>query len=128
MSNSSPSELFLQSIKSMVDGSSKLTTWSLSVVGGSILIIIEDSHIRPTELNFRYVYLCFLIGWVCIGISLYHAFQITKSSMATDLHQKDAAALYLILEKCNNRLADQIRYFQYSLLAFGIWLALYLLW
>lgn len=48
--------------------------------------------------------------------------------MVTDLHQKDAAALYVILEKCNGRLADQIRYFQYSLFAFGLWLALYLLW
>lgn len=128
MSGSPSSDLFLQSIKSIVEGSSRLTTWSLSIVGGTILIIIGDSHLRPGELCYRYFYLCFLIGWVCIGFSLSYSFSITKSAMGSELNKADPAALMTILKKCNAKLAWQIRYFQYSLFAFGLWLVLYLLW
>ena len=117
----------LTGIKTFESGSSKLTTWALSITGGSILIIIDDSYFRPFNITCRYAYFLFLIGWILLGISMYHAFAITRHVMVSDLY-KDRSLLTQILEKCNRRFFLQMRFFQFGILTFGIWLIFFLLW
>lgn len=117
----------VKGIKTFETGSSKLTTWTLSIIGGSILIIISDSYFRPYNIQHRYVYFLFLVGWILLGISLHHAFSITRHLMVTDLY-KDRNLLAQILQKCNRRFAWQIRFFQSGLLTFGLWLIFFLIW
>jgi hypothetical protein len=118
----------LKGIKTFEKGSSKLTTWTLSIIGGSILIIVDDSYFRPFNINCRYAYFLFLVGWILLGISLYYGFAITRHVMVSDLYQNKKNLLEQILERCNKSFYWQLRFFQTGLLTFGIWLALFLLW
>ena len=125
---SQPSEKLLEAIKAYESGSSKLTTWSLSIIGGSILIITGSSYFRPLSLEYRYFYFLFIVGWILIGISIYHAFSITRTSMVKNLYASNATFLATMLQKCNTAFKWQLRFFQWSLLTFGVWLVLYLIW
>ena len=121
-------EKLLNAIKAYESGASRLTTWSLSVIAGSILIIIDNSYFRPLAIEHRYFYFLFLIGWTHIGISMYHAFSITRSSMVKDLYTENSSFLMAMLQKCNTAFKWQLRFFQWALLVFGLWLLLYLVW
>ena len=121
------SEKLFNSINSYEAGSSKLTTWSLSIVGGSLLMIVNNSYFRPPESDGRYFYFLFVAGWLLIGMSLYHSFSITRRAMVKDLYKDDFVQLTKILYKCNAGFKWQLRFFQWGLLVFGIWLVIYLI-
>lgn len=125
---SQPAEKLLEAIKAYESGSSKLTTWSLSIIGGSIVIITGSSYFRPLSVEYRYFYFLFIIGWIFMGISMYYAFLITRRSMVKDLYISNAKLLTPILQGCNTAFKWQLRFFQWSLLTFGVWLILYLVW
>jgi len=120
------SEKLFNAINAYESGASKLTTWSLSIVGGSLLLVCNSSYFRPIDIKHRYFYFLFLIGWLFIGISMYHAFSITRRAMVKDLYINDVSRLTAILQKCNIGFKWQLRFFQWGLLIFGVWLILYL--
>jgi hypothetical protein len=126
--NSQSCPKLLNAIKEFEYGASKLTTWSLSIVGGSILIIMDTSYFRPLGIGYRYFYFLFLIGWIFIGISLYYAFTITRRSIVKELYIENSNLLLQILQKCNTAFKWQLKFFQWALLTFGVWLLLYLVW
>lgn len=125
---SQPEKKLFEAIKAYESGSSKLTTWSLSIIGGSLVIITGSSYFRPLSLECRYFYFLFIVGWIFMGISLYFAFLITRRSMVKDIYTSNADFLASILQGCNTAFKWQLRFFQWSLLSFGIWLILYLVW
>ena len=120
--------LYRKAIVSIEAGSVKLATWSLSVFGGSVLIILGDSYLRPSNAHHRLTYLLFLIGWASIGWSMYHGFKITRHTMVLDLHSTNENTLTAILQKCNASFASQLKWFQRGLLVFAVWLIFYLIW
>ena len=122
-----PSDKLFNSISSYEAGSSKLTTWSLSIVGGSLLMIINNSYFRPPEIGDRCFYYLFIAGWLLIGASLYHSFSITRRAMVKDLYKDNFEKLTAILQKCNTGFKWQLRFFQWALLVFGAWLVIYLI-
>lgn len=118
----------LNAIKAYEAGASKLTSWSLSIIAGSILIVINNSYFRPLSIEHRYFYFLFLIGWILIAISLYYSFSITRRSMVKDLYIENNSFLLTILQKCNTAFKWQLKFFQWALIVFGLWLLLYLVW
>jgi hypothetical protein len=119
---------FLKTVKSILVGSNLVSTWSLSVVGGSLVVILSTSYIRPESTCLKSFYLIFVIGWILMAISLYHGINISGRSMACDLNYDNNDSLKKIFEKTNSDYAKQLRYFKLALLTFGIWLILYLTW
>jgi hypothetical protein len=91
-----PTVKILNSIKNFEAGPAKLITWSLSIIGGSILRIIDDSYLRPFEISYRYVYFLFLIGWILIDVSLYYALSVSRSSMVTELFNKENTLILIL--------------------------------
>ena len=126
--NDHPTEKLYGGIESYESGSAKLVTWSLSIVGGSILIIISDSYFRPSNIYHRYFYFLFLLGWIFLAISMYHAFLITRRGMVKALYKDNPKLLTPIFEETNTSFKWQLRCFQWGLLCFGIWLVSYLTW
>src|SRR5476649_1784098 len=63
------------------DESNRLITWSLSIIGGSILTIISTSYIRPTGL-ILYSYFLFALGWIFLGLSIYFGEIVTRIYIA----------------------------------------------
>lgn len=121
-------ERFLKTIKAIATGSNTISTWSLSVIGGSLLSILSTSYIRPDCIYLKLFYLLFILGWIFIAISIYHGINISGRSMAADFYADDNKMLEDIFSKSNIDYKNQLGYFKKALFIFGIWLILYLLW
>ncbi len=115
-------------IKSIEIGASKISTWSLSTLGGSLLAILSDSYLHPTTTKLKMIYLLFILGWIFIGVSIFNGKEIAGRAIASELYKGDVAQLTVIFTKCNTCYTRQLRFFNLGLLVFGIWLLLYLFW
>ena len=122
------SNRYFNTIESIDSGSNTMISWSLSIVGGSLLTILSESYIQPSYTPFRLAYLLFGVGWTFIGISIYFGRNITQSKMAAALYDQNDDNLKEILKRINKYYLKQLRFFNFSLAAFGIWLILYLIW
>ena len=119
---------FYDCIKSIEAGASKISSWSLSVLGGSLLAVLSKSYLHPDNSKLKLIYLLFILGWILLGISLYHAKEILGSSIAADLYKGNKEKLMPIFSKCNSRYEKQLRFFNLALFVFGIWLMIYICW
>lgn len=117
-----------ETIESIEDGSSRVTTWSLSIIGGSLVVFMNGEYIQPQEELFKYTYLIFIIGWILLAISIFFSKQITGQKMAATLNINDTKNLKQILINVNRRYARQLQYFNWALVLFGLWLILYFIW
>jgi len=117
-----------ETIESVEQGSSRVTTWSLSVIGGSLIVLMNSEYIQPKEEYFKYSYLLFIIGWLLLAVSISYSKRITGRKMAATLNANDNVSLKKILMKVNNQYANQLQCFNWALGIFGLWLILYFTW
>lgn len=116
-----------EGIKAIVVGSGEMAELSLAVIAGTILTIISTSYIRPVNSKIRLIYLLFVPGWLCLFFSIYHNNLISRRAIAA-VFAKNDNTLTEIFGEINHSLIDQLNYFKFGLLFFGIWLVLFLLW
>ncbi len=121
-------EKLFNCIKSIEEGSNKISTWSLSTLGGSLLAIMNKDFSHPETTKLKMIYLFFILGWVFIGLSFYNGKNIISRTIASELHKNDLKLLTIIFEKCNLYYSKQLRFFNLGLLTFGFWLLLYIIW
>lgn len=121
-------ERFYRCIKAVESGSSRISSWSFTIMGGTFLAILSDSYVHPESGQLKLFYLLFLIGWFFIAASLRFGMNISGRSIASELSAKSIDDLVKIFEKCNDDYSKQIRHFKRGLVVFGLWLVLYLIW
>lgn len=121
-------EKIFNCIKSIEEGSNKISTWSLSTLGGSLLAIMNNDFSHPETTKLKMIYLFFILGWIFIGLSFYNGKNIISRTIASELHKNNLKSLTYIFEKCNLYYSKQLRFFNLGLLTFGFWLLLYLIW
>lgn len=121
-------ERYFNCIKSFEGGASKISAWSLAIFGGSLLAIINDSYIRPSSIDYKLIYLCFIVGWLFLAISMYNGMTITGRTIVAELYKNKLDRLQTIFEKCNADFARQLQFFKLSIITFSVWLVLYILW
>jgi hypothetical protein len=115
----------LTGIQAIVAGSNTINTWSLSIIGGTILAILSTSYVKPMQRWGRLIYLLFIPGWVFLLLSIQNNSKITgRGIMATLMPEKIPS----IVEKMNDEFANQIYDFKVAIILFSIWLILYLIW
>jgi hypothetical protein len=115
----------LTAIKEIVSSSNTITTWSLSLLGASLLAILSTSYIKPIGKWSKLIYLLFAAGWFFLGKSIVNGDCLVRRSIMAFINQE---RIQIIGEKMNDEFALQLNNFKLSLLFFGIWLFLYLLW
>ena len=115
-------------IKSIETGANKIASWSLSVLGGSILALLSSSYLHPDNSKIKLFYFLFAVGWICLALSLYYSKEILGSSIAADLYKGKREKLLPIFSRCNKCYKHQLNFFNLALLFFGFWLVIYLGW
>ncbi len=118
----------LETIESIEQGSSRITTWSLSVIGGSMIVFMNGEYVQPKEEYFKYSYLLFVIGWTLLAISISYSKLITGRKMAAIINVDNTKDLKKSLLKVNRHYTSQLRCFNWALVIFGLWLILYFIW
>lgn len=111
-------------LKHVMDSSSQLSAWALTIGGGSVAVIVSTSYRRPESLYLRLPYLLFLPGWGCIGYSLYLGNQLVGKYLASIMVRQEQ--MVVIASQVNDIYADQRRFLFLSLFFFGFWLIFFL--
>src|SRR5579871_105690 len=108
-------------IKSIEKISSKITAWSLTVIGGTFLAILSDEYVHPEDKTFKYGYFIFVIGWACIGRAIYLGLNLSQHSSASERNINNRASLEATFLKIQDCFSKQLFWFKWGLAAFFIW-------
>jgi hypothetical protein len=117
----------MDTIKMYSELSNQFSTWSLSILAGSILTLISSSYIRPVNKKIRLIYLLFLPGWACLAVSILNNDFINRRVVAAYLTKSDTI-LVQIASLINYEFDTQLTFLNLSLCCFGLWLVLFLVW
>lgn len=104
-----------------------VVNWCLSIIGGSILVLISSGFIRPKNKKIRVVYLLFLPGWFFLGYTIKLGVDIGNSGIMSTLMINNENERLLILANMGNIYTSQLFYFNIGLFFFGIWLLVFLI-
>jgi len=115
----------LETIKEITSSSNTIVTWSMSIVGASLLAILSTSYIKPVEKWNKLAYLLYIPGWVYLAIAIQLGNKIARREIVAVMAPERIPG---ILEKMNDEYASQLQAFNMSLIFWGIWLLLFLLW
>ena len=125
-------DVLIEHIVTLQEVSSSLLTWTLSILGGSILLIVSTSYNRPTNLKVRLAYLSYIPAWIFVFLSIYQANTISQRIPAAILLRNGSDKQIKLLDKmaglANSEYGLQIIYFQLALSLLAVWLIFYLLW
>lgn len=79
-----------------------------------------SKYLRPAG-KVRYLYLLFIPGWLCLGVSIYYGEMVVRRFIAAAFAEK-SELLRDIAKLMNGEFAQQRLYLQLALLAVGCWL------
>ena len=103
-----------------------LTTMAIAVAGGTIIVILQTSYLRPTQWALRTAYLLFPIGWFFLGKSIYYGSRLRAVYHSYLLSPKTNIACFA--REAGDDAQRQIDCLTCALFVFTIWLTLYLIW
>lgn len=113
-------------LEAAANQANSLTTLALAIVGGSIIMLLQTSYLRPRKRHLRAAYLLFVPGWYFLGRSIYIGSEARGVYLAK-LFSTKSPDLKLI-QTINNDLVAQSDNLRMGLLMFAVWLGLYLAW
>lgn len=106
-----------------------VTGWCLSVLGGSILVFIGTSYIKPVKKKARYIYLLFLPGWYFLGNSFYRASDIISVSIYDKRFTHQPDIIKAAVDKVYGAANSMYHNLYVCLCIFGLWLVtMLMLW
>ena len=111
----------------IVQHSGTIVSWCLSIVGGSILVIVSNEYVRPVGKIMKLLYLLFLPGWFFLALTIQHGINIGDHEIMASLMQKDEEKSLQILAKMGNEYSKLLSCFNLGLLFFSIWIVAFLL-
>jgi hypothetical protein len=117
-----------QTIKAIDINSGKVSGWTLSIIGGSLLAILSDSYIHPTYRELRLLYLLFVPAWALLATSLAHGINVSGNAIASDLYSNNLELTTSIFDQSERSFSKQLKAFRAGLVFLAIWLVLYLVW
>lgn len=107
-----------------------LLTWAISLLGGSIYLIVKP-NVKHISKRFKLVYLFFIPAWIFAVFSVYYANIISRRIPAAERQRVNTDQALKIVEyiagEANKEYGLQLLYFQIALGFFSIWLLFYLL-
>ena len=106
--------------------SESFATYAMSIIGGSIAIIVGTSYLRPAQMRVRLIYLLFLPGWLGLACSIYYGTVIARRHVAIQTVLPEHTRT--IFQRMNMDLVSQLEWFRYGILMFGVWLVGVLVW
>ena len=119
---------FSASNKLMNDESNRLVTWSLSIIGGTILMIVSSSYIQPKG-KIVLIYILFIVGWISLGLSIFFGEMLTRIYIAGSYaNNNDKERIKKIGLEVQKKFNLQVIFFLVGVITFGLWLISFLIY
>jgi hypothetical protein len=126
----------IESIKLINEESNRLISWALSILGSSILILLNSSDYFHLEGCYKYSYLLFLFGWISTISSINNGQILTRRFIAAIITKNAAnieltikmVTLYEISKKSQSNFDKQLNLLKLGILIFSVWILFFLFW
>jgi hypothetical protein len=123
---SNPDKLNARSLEAAVSFAQSLAQWEFVIIGGSLLLVLGSSHLRPQSKVVRACYLLFLPAWASLGSSIYFGTRAQQVYLAYLLVTSTT------IEGASAKLGDDIQAQRVSMLIglalLFLWLLIYIWW
>jgi hypothetical protein len=112
----------IAALKTVNEESNRIISWSLLIIGGSILAILQKDYLKLIE--YKCLYFVYILGWICLCISIYWGQRVTRSylaSMFVPPNQVEGVS-----EETNKRFKRQLTWFMGGVAIFAVWMITFL--
>lgn len=117
---------FAKAFEPIVTYAQSLNQWALLVVGGTALVILQQSHRRPERWTWRWVHFALVPGWLFEAVSVHYGGAIHRTYIAYLITRNPNQDEFMT--KVNDLASRQIFFFYSGIIFFAVWLVLYLFW
>src|SRR5437667_9330624 len=91
---------------SVVTFSQSLSQWAVVIIGGTAALLLGNSHVRPSNILVRLVYLLFVPAWIFLLLSTWMGVKVQRNFLALKLLEKaDVSATKIAM---NDHLRDTL--------------------
>src|SRR6185437_543812 len=112
----------LDLMKSMDDNSNIFLSWCILIIGGSIVIITNDSY-RQENKKIRYLYFSFIPGWSLLALSIYKSIKIIENyEGAKVLSSRACLTIYQMQDSTSKIYMSMQSCFEVALCCFAFWI------
>jgi hypothetical protein len=119
-------KLNAKSLEAAASYADSLAQWGFVIVGGSLVLVLGNSHRWPKSRKLRSAYFLFLFAWVSLALSIYYGTRVHQAYLAYVL--VPSTTVEGTIRTLNEDLANQILWMFGGLSILGGWLLLYLVW
>lgn len=112
-----------EALKAVNDESNRLISWSLLIIGGSLLAFLHKDYMKWVTW-YRYFYFIYILGWFSMCLSIYWGQHITRNYLASMF--VDSEKVREISRIAGKRLNRQLTWFMAGVIIFAIWIVLFL--
>lgn len=111
-------------LKTVSEESNRITGWSLLIIGGSLLAILDKDYMK-IDGGFKWIYFLYILGWLLLCLSVYWGQKVTRSYLASLFVSKEFADK--TAEQANICFGRQISWFIAGVIVFSLWMIVFLL-
>lgn len=112
-------------IQAIALGANTFVTWSMSIIGASLLAILSTSYVKFDGKYLKLIYLLFIPGWIWLGLAIESGESIARRAIMATV---SPGQINSIADKMNDEFISLLHYFNLGLISFGSWLLIFLLW
>lgn len=118
----------IDGIRSIVECSKMVMNWSLSIVAGSIALLVGTDYLKPKSIWMRLPYLLFIGGWIALGRTIVLGYKMANRGIAAELFSDHKNTLEGIVSVLNSEYRSQMNSLYWGIGFFSSWLMIYVLW
>jgi len=112
----------IEALKTVNEESNRIISWSLLIIGGSILAILQKDYLKLNE--YKWLYFVYILGWICLCISIYWGQRVTRSYLASMF--VPPKLVEDVSEETNKRFKLQLTWFMGGVAIFAVWMITFL--
>lgn len=112
----------IEALKTVNEESNRIISWSLLIIGGSILAILQKDYLKL--IDYKWLYFIYILGWIFLCISIYWGQRVTRSYLASMFVLP--GLIEGISEETNKRFKRQLTWFMGGVAIFAVWMITFL--
>lgn len=116
----------MEFFEAITDNAAQHITWTLMLMGGSILMVVGTSHVSPTNSKQRSFYYLLIPAWILLAASMFFGDSVHRRVIAARVG--DQATISEIMPKINSDFICQMNLLIAGAAVLTLWLTCYLIW
>ena len=113
----------IEALKIVNEESNRVSSWSLLIIGGSLLAVLHKDYLKLLE--YKYLYFIYIIGWISLCASIYWGQSVTRSYLASMFVKPNFVEASS--KEANKLFGRQLTWFMLGVTLFAVWMIAFLI-